>query len=62
VAITDSSIYGWPDEGCIPQKVFQKGGSFLAGNLPFSRARASLEGSAPLSMRVIFFGQMIFLF
>lgn len=48
VASTDSSIYGWPAEGQAPQKVFQKGGSFLAGNLSFSRARASLEGSAPV--------------
>ncbi|TVU27532.1 hypothetical protein EJB05_30151 [Eragrostis curvula] len=48
VATTDSSVYGWPAEGHTPQKVFQKGGSFLAGNLSFSRARASLEGSAPV--------------
>ncbi|VAI29553.1 unnamed protein product [Triticum turgidum subsp. durum] len=48
VATTDSSVYGWPAEGQTPQKVFQKGGSFLAGNLSFSRARASLEGSAPV--------------
>ncbi|ONM34038.1 Transducin/WD40 repeat-like superfamily protein [Zea mays] len=48
VATTDSSVYGWPAEGLTPQKVFQKGGSFLAGNLSFSRARASLEGSAPV--------------
>ncbi|XP_020254792.1 WD repeat-containing protein 48 isoform X2 [Asparagus officinalis] len=47
VASTDSSVYRWPAEGCNPQKVFQRGGSFLAGNLSFSRARASLEGSAP---------------
>jgi len=64
VATTDSSVYGWPAEGRTPQKVFQKGGSFLAGNLSFSRARASLEGSAPvsMSMRVIFFGQIISFF
>ncbi|KAF3335023.1 WD repeat-containing protein 48-like isoform X1 [Carex littledalei] len=48
VATTDSSVYGWPAEGQAPHKVFQKGGSFLAGNLSFSRARASLEGSAPV--------------
>ncbi|ONM34033.1 Transducin/WD40 repeat-like superfamily protein [Zea mays] len=62
VATTDSSVYGWPAEGLTPQKVFQKGGSFLAGNLSFSRARASLEGSAPVSMMAIFFCQIIFLF
>ncbi|OEL31978.1 WD repeat-containing protein 48, partial [Dichanthelium oligosanthes] len=48
VATPDSSVYGWPAEGRTPQKVFEKGGSFLAGNLSFSRARASLEGSAPV--------------
>ncbi|KAJ3704074.1 hypothetical protein LUZ61_007779 [Rhynchospora tenuis] len=48
VATTDSSVYGWPADGHAPQKVLQKGGSFLAGNLSFSRARASLEGSAPV--------------
>uniref|UniRef100_A0A7N0ZS41 WD repeat-containing protein 48 n=1 Tax=Kalanchoe fedtschenkoi TaxID=63787 RepID=A0A7N0ZS41_KALFE len=47
VASTDSSIEKWPAEGQSPHKVFQKGGSFLAGNLSFSRARVSLEGSTP---------------
>lgn len=50
VATTDSSIHRWPAEGHSPQKVFQKGGSFLAGNLSFSRARASLEGSTPVAV------------
>ncbi|XP_071703462.1 uncharacterized protein [Rutidosis leptorrhynchoides] len=48
VATTDSSVHRWPSEGLNPEKVFQRGGSFLAGNLSFSRARASLEGSAPV--------------
>ncbi|KAK9293069.1 hypothetical protein L1049_021053 [Liquidambar formosana] len=48
VASTDSSVDRWPAEGHSPQKVFQRGGSFLAGNLSFSRARASLEGSTPV--------------
>ncbi|PKA53375.1 Dynein assembly factor with WDR repeat domains 1 [Apostasia shenzhenica] len=47
VATTDSSVHRWPTEGCYPQKVFQRGGSFLAGNLSFSRARACLEGTTP---------------
>ncbi|KAK6243206.1 hypothetical protein QUC31_009615 [Theobroma cacao] len=47
VATTDSSVHRWPAEGRNPQKIFQKGGSFLAGNLSFSRARVSLEGSTP---------------
>ncbi|KAI5676493.1 hypothetical protein M9H77_07443 [Catharanthus roseus] len=48
VATTDSSVHKWPAEGRNPQKVFQRGGSFLAGNLSFSRARVSLEGSTPV--------------
>ncbi|CAM8938144.1 unnamed protein product [Rhodiola kirilowii] len=47
VASTDSSIERWPAEGRSPQKVFEKGASFLAGNLSFSRARVSMEGSTP---------------
>ncbi|KAK9732765.1 hypothetical protein RND81_04G020300 [Saponaria officinalis] len=50
VATTDSSVHRWPAEVHNPQKVFQKGGSFLAGNLSFSRARASLEGSTPVAV------------
>lgn len=49
VATTDSSINRWPAEGRNPQKLFERGGSFLAGNLSFSRARVSLEGSTPVS-------------
>lgn len=49
VATTDSSLHRWPAEGRNPQKVFQRGGSFLAGNLSFTRARACLEGSTPVS-------------
>ncbi|KAF3454371.1 hypothetical protein FNV43_RR04818 [Rhamnella rubrinervis] len=48
VATTDSSVHRWPAEGSNPQKIFQRGGSFLAGNLSFSRARVSLEGSTPV--------------
>jgi WD repeat-containing protein 48 len=48
VASTDSSVHRWPAEVCNPQKVFQRGNSFLAGNLSFSRARVSLEGSTPV--------------
>ncbi|KAF5945096.1 hypothetical protein HYC85_015324 [Camellia sinensis] len=48
VATSDSSVDKWPVEVRNPQKVFQRGGSFLAGNLSFSRARASLEGSIPV--------------
>ena len=49
VATTDSSVHRWPAEAHNPQKVFERGGSFLAGNLSFSRARVSLEGSIPVS-------------
>ncbi|KAI4302976.1 hypothetical protein MLD38_038661 [Melastoma candidum] len=48
VATPNSSVHCWPAEGSHPQKAFQRGSSFLAGNLSFSRARASLEGSAPV--------------
>ncbi|KAL3833352.1 hypothetical protein ACJIZ3_008088 [Penstemon smallii] len=48
VATTDSSLHKWPAEAHNPIKVFQRGGSFLAGNLSFSRARVSLEGSTPV--------------
>uniref|UniRef100_A0A1D1XI50 WD repeat-containing protein 48 n=1 Tax=Anthurium amnicola TaxID=1678845 RepID=A0A1D1XI50_9ARAE len=47
VATTDSSVHRWPADGLNPQKVFQRGNSFLAGNLSFTRARACLEGSTP---------------
>ncbi|PIN13813.1 Conserved WD40 repeat-containing protein [Handroanthus impetiginosus] len=48
VATTDSSVHRWPAEASNPLKAFQRGGSFLAGNLSFSRARVSLEGSTPV--------------
>ncbi|KAL0430297.1 UNVERIFIED_CONTAM: WD repeat-containing protein 48 [Sesamum radiatum] len=48
VATSDSSVNRWPAEAHNPLKVFQRGGSFLAGNLSFSRARVSLEGSTPV--------------
>ncbi|KAL0424601.1 UNVERIFIED_CONTAM: WD repeat-containing protein 48 [Sesamum radiatum] len=49
VSTSDSSVHRWPAEAHNPLKVFQRGGSFLAGNLSFSRARVSLEGSTPIS-------------
>lgn len=45
VATSDSSVHKWLVECCNPQNALQNGGSFLAGNLSFSRTRASLEGS-----------------
>ncbi|XP_073065247.1 uncharacterized protein [Primulina eburnea] len=48
VATTDSTLHKWPAEVHNPLKVFQRGGSFLAGNLSFSRARVSMEGSTPV--------------
>ncbi|CAF1703423.1 WD repeat-containing protein 48 [Brassica napus] len=47
VATIDSSVERWPAEVQSPEKVFQRGGSFLAGNLSFNRARVSLEGLNP---------------
>lgn len=46
IATADSSLHRWPAEGRNPQKALQRGASFLAGNLSFSRARVSLEGSS----------------
>lgn len=51
VATTDSSVERWPAEVQSPQKVFQRGGSFLAGNLSFNRARVSLEGLNPVKKK-----------
>ncbi|KAK7258759.1 hypothetical protein RIF29_24344 [Crotalaria pallida] len=48
VASIDSSVHRWPAEGYSPQKIFERGNSFLAGNLSFSRARVSMEGSSPV--------------
>ncbi|KEH43052.1 putative transcription factor WD40-like family [Medicago truncatula] len=48
VASTDSSVHRWPAEACNPQKIFERGNSFIAGNLSYSRARVSLEGSTPV--------------
>ncbi|XP_073149654.1 uncharacterized protein [Henckelia pumila] len=48
VATTDSTVHRWPAEAHNPMKLFQRGGSFLAGNLSFSRARVSVEGCAPV--------------
>ncbi|XP_042383473.1 WD repeat-containing protein 48-like isoform X1 [Zingiber officinale] len=50
IATTASSVHRLPAEGQNPQKVLERGGCFLAGNLSFTRARASLEGSAPVPL------------
>ncbi|KAD0637534.1 hypothetical protein E3N88_43948 [Mikania micrantha] len=50
VATTDSSVHRWSVEGQNPQKLFQSGGSFVSGNLSFSRTRISLEGSTPVPL------------
>ncbi|EFJ15001.1 hypothetical protein SELMODRAFT_180574 [Selaginella moellendorffii] len=47
VASTDSSIRKWPARERISAKALQKANSFVAGSLPFSRARAWIDGSAP---------------
>ncbi|KAJ6928386.1 hypothetical protein NC652_012474 [Populus alba x Populus x berolinensis] len=38
VATTDSSVHRWPAEANNPQKVFKRGGSFLAGHCRFGEA------------------------
>ncbi|CAH8361642.1 unnamed protein product [Eruca vesicaria subsp. sativa] len=47
VATIESSVERWPAEVKSPEKDFERGGSFLAGNLSFNRARVSLEGLNP---------------
>ncbi|CAN8269889.1 unnamed protein product [Cochlearia groenlandica] len=48
IATTDSSVEKWPAEVQSPQKVFERGGSFVAGNSSFNRARVSMEGLNPI--------------
>ncbi|KAJ7525110.1 hypothetical protein O6H91_17G036800 [Diphasiastrum complanatum] len=48
VATPDSSLHRWPARSSL--KTMQKGSSFVAGSLPYARARASLDGSAPVPL------------
>ncbi|KAJ7538291.1 hypothetical protein O6H91_11G042000 [Diphasiastrum complanatum] len=48
VATPDSSLHRWPARSSL--KTLQKGSSFVAGSLPYARARASLDGSAPVPL------------
>lgn len=61
VASTDSSVHRWPAEACNPQKIFERGNSFIAGNLSYSRARVSLEGSTPVCYIYGYFSKILIL-
>lgn len=47
VATTDSSLNKWPAREKTG-KTYQRASSFVAGSLPFARARACIDGSAPV--------------
>ncbi|CAM6097082.1 unnamed protein product [Calypogeia fissa] len=47
VATTDSSLNKWPVREKSRGKTYQRASSFVAGSLPFARARACMDGSAP---------------
>jgi hypothetical protein len=48
VATTDSSLHKWPARERASTKSLQRASSFVAGSLPFARARANIDGSAPV--------------
>lgn len=52
VATTDSSLHKWPACELASSKTLQRASSFVAGSLPFARARANIDGSAPVCYAV----------
>lgn len=50
VATTDSSLHKWPACELASSKTLQRASSFVAGSLPFARARANIDGSAPVPL------------
>ena len=50
IATSDSSLHKWPTKERSSSKHLSKASSFLAGTLPFARARACLESSPSVSM------------
>lgn len=54
VATTDSSLHKWPARERAVTKALQRASSFVAGSLPFARARANIDGSAPVRCAVLF--------
>jgi WD repeat-containing protein 48 len=55
VTTTDSALNKWPSREQASLKAFQRASSFVAGSLPFTRARACMDGSAPVSILLICF-------
>lgn len=56
VATTDSSLHKWPARERAITKTLQRASSFVAGSLPFARARANIDGSAPVCGALKSFG------
>lgn len=52
VATLDSSLHKWPTKERSPVKNLQRASSFVAGTLPFVRARACLESSPPVPLHM----------
>jgi WD repeat-containing protein 48 len=50
VTTTDSALNKWPSREQASLKAFQRASSFVAGSLPFTRARACMDGSAPVPL------------
>lgn len=53
-ATTDSSLHKWPARERSATKTLQRTSSFVAGLLPFARARANIDGSAPVRYTIPF--------
>jgi hypothetical protein len=49
VTTTDSALNKWPSQERASLKAFQRASTFVAGSLPFTRARVCMDGSAPVS-------------
>eukprot|EP00249_Psilotum_nudum_P019787 c27414_g1_i2 orf=519-2798(-) len=52
LATSDSSLHRWLTKDRRSTKNLQRASSFVAGSLPFARARACLEGSAPVPLNL----------
>ncbi|CAM6010791.1 unnamed protein product [Sphagnum balticum] len=50
VTTTDSALNKWPSQERASLKAFQRASTFVAGSLPFTRARACMDGSAPVAL------------
>ncbi|MCO5565105.1 hypothetical protein L7F22_018776 [Adiantum nelumboides] len=53
VSTSDSSFHKWPTKERSPSKNLSRATSFVAGTLPFARARACLENSPPTPLNTL---------